>query len=317
MGSQENVKHFTLTLAITLVLFLSGLAIPLAGILLLPLVPHPPLAFGVRYGKKNAFWLLLLASAILFLFKGHEVALSFLFFVLIVVLLISFFGRGWTIEAVVVSTAAGVLAAASMVLISLAGSLSRLNEVAREALNENLHISLGLYEKAGFPSETINAVREDASRVVDIVLQITPALVFISLVAMVLINLLLLSYRFPKNRAFFFSMSDPKEWRSPELLIWCFILSGFSLFFPPSLGLRALGLNLLLACSLFYFFQGLAIVTYFFHHKKVPIFIRSVGYVLIAFQQLFTLLVVGLGLFDLWGDFRRLNKRDLNPDEIA
>jgi hypothetical protein len=45
--------------------------------------------------------------------------------------------------------------------------------------------------------------------------------------------------------------------------------------------------------------------------------LRGIGYALIFLEQLFTLLVVGLGLFDLWGDFRRLNKRDLHPTHTS
>jgi hypothetical protein len=37
----------------------------------------------------------------------------------------------------------------------------------------------------------------------------------------------------------------------------------------------------------------------------------------IVFQQIFTVVVVGLGLFDLWVDFRRLKKRDLNPSRAS
>jgi uncharacterized protein YybS (DUF2232 family) len=69
--------------------------------------------------------------------------------------------------------------------------------------------------------------------------------------------------------------------------------------------------------ALFYFFHGLAIIAYFFHLKKVPMVLRSIGYILIVLEQLVTLFVVGLGLFDLWGDFRRLNKKDLNPDQVT
>jgi hypothetical protein len=29
------------------------------------------------------------------------------------------------------------------------------------------------------------------------------------------------------------------------------------------------------------------------------------------------LLVVGLGLFDLWGDFRRLRKNNLHPSQVS
>jgi hypothetical protein len=45
--------------------------------------------------------------------------------------------------------------------------------------------------------------------------------------------------------------------------------------------------------------------------------LRGLTYVLIIFQQIFTLLVVGLGLFDLWGDFRRLGKNNLTPSRAS
>lgn len=317
MNQLETAKSFVLALVTTVFLFLSGLAIPLVGILLIPLVPQPPLAFSLRCGRRLTIWLLLSASALLFLLAGKEVALGYLLIALMVVLLFSSFGRGWPLEGVVVSTATGMLMVASTVLLSLFGPLSRLREGARRALEENLEFSLMIYEKAGFSAETIELTRERSSQLIEVILQIMPSLAFMGFVAVILINLILLSYRFVEYRTFFFSMGDLKEWRSPEPLVWCFVFSGFSLFLPPDWGLKPLGVNLLLISAFFYFFQGLAIITYFFHHKKVPMLLRGVGYVLIVLEQLFTLLVVGLGLFDLWGDFRRLNKKDLNPTQIT
>jgi hypothetical protein len=49
----------------------------------------------------------------------------------------------------------------------------------------------------------------------------------------------------------------------------------------------------------------------------VPRFLSGLTYVLIIFQQIFTLLVVGVGLFDLWGDFRRLGKDRLTPSQAG
>lgn len=317
MTPPELSKNFILALVSTMFLFLSGMAIPLVGILLIPLVPQPPLAFGVKHGNRAVLWLLLLACALLFLLAGKEMALGYLFFALMVVLLLHSFGRGWSIEAVVVATATGILVTSSMILLFLSGSLSRLRERATHALEENLENSLMIYEKAGFSTETIELARERSSQIIEIIIQIMPALAFIGFVTIILINLVFISYRFPEYRSFFSSLSDLREWRSPEPLIWCFILSGFSLFLPVHWGLKTLALNILLMSALFYFFQGLAIVAYFFHHKKVPMLLRSIGYVLIAVEQFVTLFVVGLGLFDLWGDFRRLNKRDLNPTQTT
>jgi uncharacterized protein YybS (DUF2232 family) len=78
-----------------------------------------------------------------------------------------------------------------------------------------------------------------------------------------------------------------------------------------------IALNLLLVIGAYYFAQGLAVIGFFFHKNKVPRFLRGLTYVLIVFQQIFTLLVVGLGLFDLWGDFRRLSKDKLTPSQAA
>jgi hypothetical protein len=49
----------------------------------------------------------------------------------------------------------------------------------------------------------------------------------------------------------------------------------------------------------------------------VPRVLRGLLYLAIMFEQILTIAVVVLGLFDLWGDFRRLKKKDLHPDPVA
>jgi uncharacterized protein YybS (DUF2232 family) len=57
-----------------------------------------------------------------------------------------------------------------------------------------------------------------------------------------------------------------------------------------------------------YFFQGMAIVAYFFRKKQVPRMARMVLYGLIAIQQVVMLAVVGVGFFDTWFNFRKIGK---------
>lgn len=317
MSRLEVIKSFTLALASTGLLFLSGVAIPLAGILLIPLVPQPVLAFGLKYGKGHGLGILLAAILLLSILGGKELTLGYSLLALMMVLLFFSFGRGWSIESVVVGAAAGMFAALSAVLLYLFGSPSHLGEVLRESLKENLEISLKVYEKIGFSAEKMEILRERAPQIIDMSIQVMPALVFVGFVIVILINLFLLYRRFPDRHSFFVTAGDLKEWRSPEPLVWCFILSGFSLFLLGWEIVKTLCLNLLLVLAVLYFFQGLAIVAYYFHHKHVPFFLRSLAYVLIVFEQFFTLFVVGLGLFDLWGDFRRLKKKDLNPSQVS
>ncbi|MCL2670151.1 MAG: YybS family protein, partial [Syntrophaceae bacterium] len=66
-----------------------------------------------------------------------------------------------------------------------------------------------------------------------------------------------------------------------------------------------IGMNIVILCSLLYFFQGLAIATYLFKARRVPVALRWVFYILLAIQQYLAILVIAVGLFDLWVDFRR------------
>jgi uncharacterized protein YybS (DUF2232 family) len=90
-------------------------------------------------------------------------------------------------------------------------------------------------------------------------------------------------------------------------MVWGVIGSG-ALLLVPSIGAKLLGLNGLIVFMVMYFFQGMAIVAYFFQKKQIPRVARVVLYGLIAVQQVVMLAVVGVGFFDTWFNFRKLEK---------
>jgi len=318
MSWLQVAKSFLLALAGTVLLALFGAAIPLAGMLLVPLIPQPALAYGLRHGRLRGTGLLALATALVALLGGSELGLAYSFLALMVVLLFLCLGRDWSIERVVASTAIGMLAALTAALLLIFGSLSGILPGLRAALQENLDASIEVYGTFGFSPQGLDFLKENAPQMIEMTLKILPALAFAGFVVMILINLYLLLRRFPDRYAYCFGASqDLREWRSPEFLVWCFILSGFALFVPGAAIVKTLALNLFLGMALFYFFQGLSIVAYYFHHKHVPYFFRSLAYVFIVFEQICTVMVVALGLFDLWGDFRRLKKKGLSPGRAA
>jgi uncharacterized protein YybS (DUF2232 family) len=61
-----------------------------------------------------------------------------------------------------------------------------------------------------------------------------------------------------------------------------------------------------------YFFQGIAIISFYFEKKRFPRLLRIVLYSLIALQQVVLLVVVGLGFFDMWLNFRKLGVEKKN-----
>ena len=66
------------------------------------------------------------------------------------------------------------------------------------------------------------------------------------------------------------------------------------------------GLNVFLVMLCIYFAQGLSIIVHFLKVRKVPTFFWFVLFILIFVQPLLIGLVAGLGVFDIWADFRKL-----------
>jgi uncharacterized protein YybS (DUF2232 family) len=95
------------------------------------------------------------------------------------------------------------------------------------------------------------------------------------------------------------------EWVCPENFVWGFILSGAALFLGQGMVADA-GLNVFMVMLCIYFTQGLSIIVHFLKVRKVPTFFWFVLFILIFVQPLLIGLVAGLGVFDIWADFRKI-----------
>src|SRR5882724_50552 len=317
MQRLEIIIKFFLALASTVFLLIAGVVLPAAGVILIPFVPQPVLLFGLKYGAGLGVAVLIAAMISLFVFAGQALGFVYSVFAVMVGLLFWLLGRLRVVELLVTGVAAAMLATAAGVLLYFYGSWGAMTQDLRGSLIDNLAVALRVHEKMGFPQESLNLFREKIPEVVEQMLQLLPGLLFVSLCMVVLLNILFLWRRFPDRRAQWLSVATFREWKCPEQLVWALIACGFAFFVPANEVVTIVALNVLLVTGVCYFIQGLAIVAFFFHKNNVPRFLRSATYILIIFQQIFTLLVAALGLFDLWGDFRRLKKNNLNPSQAS
>lgn len=97
------------------------------------------------------------------------------------------------------------------------------------------------------------------------------------------------------------------EWKAPELLVWILIVAGFVVVFVDGLP-GAFALNLLVILLPVYFLQGLAVIDCFFRRKAFSPVFRAAGYLLVTLVNPLPLVVTGIGVFDLWADFRKHKK---------
>ncbi|HEY1270078.1 MAG TPA: DUF2232 domain-containing protein [Candidatus Binatia bacterium] len=313
----KNAKSFAAALAATVLLTLLAAAVPFAGMLFLPLAPQPALAFGLTYGMPSTVVLLAVATGLIVFAAGAEVGAAYVLIALMVLVLLYAFRRRWSIEAAVAAAAAAMLAGLAVCLILSFGSASEVFRGVQIFLQENLKLTLDLYAGAGFSAETVDRIRQQSPQIVATIVAILPALAFGGFVTLILINIFFLLRRFPEQRDSIAGAPDLREWRAPEWLVWPFLAGGFTLLVPGVNPGRVIALNVLLATSVVYFFHGLSIIAYYFHYKRVPRLLRGFIYLAIFFEQILTIAVVVLGLFDLWGDFRRLKKKNLNPNPAA
>ena len=170
---------------------------------------------------------------------------------------------------------------------------------------ENLRVTLDLYRQMGVSAETLDRIEGAFDHILFVLVRILPALAasgaLIISWACVLISRPLLRSR---------GLAVPdfgalNRWRAPEPLVWVAIASGAMLLMPIS-SLKILGINGVIVLMTVYFFQGIAIVSFFFEKKRLPVALRFILYSLIALQQFLLLVVIGFGFFDMWLNFRKL-----------
>ena len=305
----DTLKWFGLGLATTLLLFFVALTVPILGLAAVPLVTFPALFVGVRAGKQAGQLIPLAVAVCAYAMAGLEAAAAYLVLALVTLLMFHSFWQGWSIAAVVSSNAGLTVAVMLVTATALAGSVTTLWTTLQAGVHAQVLATLEMYERMGLSGDTIEFLREQAGQMATLFVQMLPGMIFLTLGVVVLVNLGLLCWQFPQYRSFFFEAGDLKEWKSPDHMVWLLLVPALALFLPLGWTLRTLGMNVVFVCAVFYFFHGLAIVAYYFHYKKVPMFFRVLGYLLIVFEQILTVLVIGLGFFDLWGDFRRLKRR--------
>lgn len=94
------------------------------------------------------------------------------------------------------------------------------------------------------------------------------------------------------------------DWKVPDLLVWPMIIAGFCAFLTTAT-IQTIAINLLIIIIPLYYLQGLAVVTYYFQQRGTSPWLRAVSYLFLALFNPLPFLVAGVGLFDLWGNFRK------------
>ncbi len=282
-------------------LYTAGFALaPYAGPALL-IVPLPGLLLAMHAPLECGLWLLLTGAAVTLGLGVDAAAGLVLLFGIPALAIAAGFRRRWSIEGTVLAAVATWSAGITTLAFLAYGDVTTLIAVLRDQLTNGVEVALSTYGSLGVAETTVATAHAQRDLLVNGLLEVLPALIVLCGGLMTIANVVLLRGWIDGPRDV-----DLRMWRTPEHLIWALIGTGFTMFLPwPVANLIARNLFLvLLGC---YFCQGLAIVSYFLERLRLPRGIRVAGYLLIAAQHIIAAIVLALGVFDLWGNFRRLS----------
>ncbi|MCF8057143.1 MAG: YybS family protein [Desulfocapsa sp.] len=181
------------------------------------------------------------------------------------------------------------------------------------SMNQGMDEAVSYYTKnSSVPPETIVLLEQAFSQIKIWLPKLMPGILtcttlLVTWFSMVAGNWLL--YKKTGNRPW----PEYRFWTLPERLVWAVIISVILVLLPMEPG-RTIGMNILLVTGLLYCFQGIAIMLFFFYKWSVPVFLRTLIYVILFFQSFGVIFLAILGVADVWADMRRLDSTEQDTD---
>jgi len=175
-------------------------------------------------------------------------------------------------------------------------------------------------KKQNFSEEVIQQQIINKMIAINIIKNYYAALLFISLIMYFTINIgigFVIISRYFLKKPIFLKLFEIKV---NEHLIWAFILSWALLFIFLNLHLEKfsrIAWNISIIISTLYFLQGVSIFLFRFLFFRIPFFIKAFllflfFYAFLRFLLIGSILFMGIGVLDLWLDFRKFHTIDID-----
>lgn len=269
--------------------------------------PLPLIFSALRLGASKGGVTALLSLVLVALVGGTGAGVQFVFEFGLLALVLAFVLVRRRSVASTILTASVIVSASGAAAGLFYSAVSGVDPLAgiRGWIDATLTQILDAVGKSSVPAHDLQAFRDKQQAIGDVLFSVLPALVLVFFIMVSFLNLMVVNRLFEMRGFPRPVVEDLTRWRSPEKLVWLLIAAGFATLVFSGL-FSALALNMLILLGLVYFFQGLAIVAHFLRAWRVPGFAAGLCYFMVLTQLPLTILVAIAGLFDLWGNFRRL-----------
>lgn len=304
MNPGQKASHLLGGILATLALLAGGDQLGPLMILCSLILPFPAALVQMRCGTLVGGGVITLVALVLLVQASGVAAGSYLLQHGLGSFLLPFWlRRGWNWDRAVGASLAVTLAVAGVLLVGYAQSQ---NVALSEPINQYVQIEM---DRAVAAAETAQMTPEErqefqayAQRTAAFMLRAYPGMA-VTVTGVFLLLLLVMLRAAARGR---YELPGPafSRWKSPEWMIWLLIPAGFGVLLGTGVW-QTIGINLLVVVLPIYFLHGLAIVSHYFQQRQTPLLWRWLGYVMVTVFTPLPFVVLGMGVFDLWADFRK------------
>ena len=295
---------------ITSLIFAVSILIPVVGFFCSLFIPLPTLYYRIKLGRTTSVIIPVLGFIIMVVVIS-SFSIDVMFFaelLLVGFILGELLESRFPIDKTMLYSCGVILISGVVSLfVYCISSGNDLISILSQYVAQNIELSLVLYQSLGMPEESLRLIQGSLDKIQYILVSIIPGLTITSTLLVIWINILVSKVVLKGKFRFHPDYEKLNQWQAPDYLVWALISCGMLMLIPAGVT-KLIGLNVLLILMTIYFFQGMAIVSFFFEKKQIPRLFKILLYTLIALQQLALIAVIGIGLFDMWFNFRKIEK---------
>ncbi|MBW2632067.1 MAG: YybS family protein [Deltaproteobacteria bacterium] len=312
-GGSAPYRDFFLAVAVISIVFIAVAVNSVLGALGAVFVPMPILYYYSKLGRLHGllvFILSLTITVITLRALGFQTGVIYLFFLGSIGLVLSeVLRRNWSIEKTVAYSVSILLILSFVILLYLSLISGKAPwGIIGTHMSAIVQENIDLYSRTGVSTQYIELMKENSDRITSVLTGLLPSLILVGAAFFIWLNILGGKWLFRKRGMWYPDFGDLSLWKTLDKTVWFVVIAGVFILIPSE-GFRILGLNIVIVLLFIYMLQGLAIISFFFKRKNVPVVFRAFGYFLIFAQQFLIFIVAGLGLIDTWTDFRKLGKK--------
>lgn len=309
MTQPSELKDLITGILICTVIIAARYAVPLTGILELVSIPLPILLYRLKAGRIYGCMIMLISLLVMTGFFNDKPGIVFYFGTLYLTgftlgeLIEKHLPVKWIITGTFLS--AGVILFAALYIYTANQDTTVVDYIFNgiKQQHDELTVLFGQLMQVN-PDIEINQQLIDKSKT--LFFAVFPVMILSSYLFVMWLNLLFIRILLKKNEITVQSLEYLDRWRAP-FPIFIGLLIGLILPFLVPGAPEMIILNCLIIILFIYFFQGIAVVSFYFEKKEVSIGGRSIFFIMMMNLPFIPIVATICGLLDSWFDFRKLN----------